>query len=211
MSFGSFLSKAAKLAGKAIVAVASEVINKGPLQINKQYLDKVASFNLDARQRSVLKLAKKNNEKALDMKREQSEISGNIKDLKSEVENLKSNEKTLLLDLVRLAKKLPINYDAQDKKGIELILSIKTDDIGVENEEVVNEFNKNRDLYLNEVNINSEPISTLEERIGDYDLLLKEKKSDYQDFFPELIEAMQNVKSFGDEMLRENNERMGKK
>ncbi|RRW60323.1 hypothetical protein EGJ48_22730 [Pantoea dispersa] len=211
MSFGSFLSKAAKFAGKAIVAVASEVINKGPLQINKQYLDKISRFNLDGFQRSEVDRAKRCNEKALSMKRDQSEISGKINELKSEIEELKAKEKVLLIELVQIAKKLPINYESQDKTGIDLILSISKDQIEVGDKEISDEFFEKRDLYSKVVDENSEPVSKLEDKICEHDISLKEKKSDYEDFFPELRDAMQSVKSFGDEILREHNERMSKK
>lgn len=45
MGIGDFLSKAASFLGKASVSIASEIINTGPLHINKQYLDKVLEFN----------------------------------------------------------------------------------------------------------------------------------------------------------------------
>ncbi|MEY0751393.1 hypothetical protein AB7292_20580, partial [Providencia rettgeri] len=61
MGFGDFLSKAAKLAGKAIVAVASEVVNQGGTTITKNYLEKVKNLNLNSRQREMILQAEKLN------------------------------------------------------------------------------------------------------------------------------------------------------
>ena len=61
MGFGDFLSKAAKFAGKAIVAVASEVMNQGGTTITKNYLEQAKRLNLDSRQRDMVQNAEKLN------------------------------------------------------------------------------------------------------------------------------------------------------
>ncbi|HEM8341834.1 TPA: hypothetical protein U2M54_003984 [Providencia rettgeri] len=79
MGFGDFLAKAAKLAGKAVVAVASEVVNQGGTTITKNYLEKVKNLNLNSRQREMILQAEKLNSRLSDQKRNQKNISNDIK------------------------------------------------------------------------------------------------------------------------------------
>jgi len=89
MGFGDFLSKAAKFAGKAIVAVASEVMNQGGTTITKNYLEQAKRLRLDPRQRDMVDNAEKLNNRLSEQKRNEKNISDDIKNNKTKINELK--------------------------------------------------------------------------------------------------------------------------
>lgn len=78
MSFWGFLSKAVEFAGDVI----GEAIDTGPLTINKKYLDSVSELRLEGYQRQLVTIAMDLNRKAFVLKKKQSSISIELKDLK---------------------------------------------------------------------------------------------------------------------------------
>ena len=85
MGFGNFLLKAANFAGKAIVAVASEVMSQGTTTITKNYLEQAQKLNLTSSQRSLVKDAETINNRLAEQKRYQKNISDDIKNNKEKI------------------------------------------------------------------------------------------------------------------------------
>lgn len=85
MGFGNFFSKALEFAGKAIVEIASEVVNQCPTAITKQYLEKAQKLNLTSRQRLLLEDASKMNNLLSQQMRNKRTISDNIKNNKEKI------------------------------------------------------------------------------------------------------------------------------
>lgn len=106
MGFGDFLSKAAKFAGKAIVAVASEVMNQGGTTVTKNYLEQAKRLNLNSMQRDMIQQAERLNNRLSEQKRNQKNISDNIKNNKSKIAELKSSIDGTEVELWMLSSKL---------------------------------------------------------------------------------------------------------
>ncbi|HHG0423315.1 TPA: hypothetical protein ACQEDL_004526 [Yersinia enterocolitica] len=106
MGFGDFLSKAAKLAGKAIVAVASEVMNQGGTTITKNYLEQAKKLNIDSRQRDMIQHAEKLNNRLSEKKRSEKNISDDIKNNKTKIAELKGEVDGKGIDVWVLLSKL---------------------------------------------------------------------------------------------------------
>ncbi|GLX65327.1 hypothetical protein KMU_33690 [Proteus vulgaris] len=137
MSFSDFFSKATKLAGKAIVAVASEVINQGPSTITKNYLEKASELRLTSSQQNLVERAKVLNQRFSFEKRDISDLSGKIKENKeksssidTELENKALSiwnmtsgliTKDGLFQLNKYQKTLFIVFNTDDKNKIPLL------------------------------------------------------------------------------------------
>jgi hypothetical protein len=106
MGFGDFLSKAAKFAGKAIVAVASEVMNQGGTTITKNYLEQAKRLNLDSRQRDMVQNAEKLNNRLSEQKRSQKNILDNIKENKTKIDELKEGIDSKAVEVWALCSQL---------------------------------------------------------------------------------------------------------
>ena len=113
MGFGDFLSKAASFIGKASVSIASEIVDTGPLYLNKQYLNKVIEFNeleLDFEQKKMILEAKKLNDRALSLKNTERELLRRIKEIQEDPASDKSELNRLKEDSDRYKQKYDETY-----------------------------------------------------------------------------------------------------
>lgn len=128
MGFGDFLSKAASFLGKASVSIASEIINTGPLHINKQYLDKVLEFNeleLDFEQKKKILEAKKLNARALSLKNTERDLLRRIKEMQEDPASDKSELNRLKEDSDRYKQKYDETYSCLKPLLDEIKSSVK--------------------------------------------------------------------------------------
>lgn len=106
MGFGDFLSKAAKFAGNAIVAVASEVMSQGGTTITRNYLEQAKKLNLDSRQQDMIQNAERLNNRLSEHKRNQKDTSDNIKENKSKITELEKGIDSKEVDVWTLCSQL---------------------------------------------------------------------------------------------------------
>lgn len=229
MSFGNFLSKALKLAGKAAVSVATEIINKGPLQINSQYLRKLSDLNLNGYQHNLVSQAQKMNNSAIDMKNEQRDISDQIKKSKNEIKKINDSKIHNMKNILSLIKE---NYpDLQSKILPNGVVKVTLADIGVElidfneflcyfNEAIPKTVNNSEFFQklksLTELHLSYQESSTSElleyEKTLECNIeLLREKKNEYSDFLSELHGILQKIREFGDPLFKEQQEKNNKR
>lgn len=229
MSFGNFLSKALKLAGKAAVSVATEIINKGPLQINSQYLRKLSDLNLNGYQHNLVSQAQKMNNSAIDMKNEQRDISDQIKKSKNEIKKINDSKIHNMKNILSLIKE---NYpDLQSKILPNGVVKVTLADIGVElidfneflcyfNEAIPKTVNHSEFFQklksLTELHLSYQKSSTSElleyEKTLECNIeLLREKKNEYSDFLSELHGILQKIREFGDPLFKEQQEKNNKR
>lgn len=229
MSFGNFLSKALKLAGKAAVSVATEIINKGPLQVNSQYLRKLSDLNLNGYQHNLVSQAQKMNNSAIDMKNEQRDISDQIKKSKNEIKKINDSKIHNMKNILSLIKE---NYpDLQSKILPNGVVKVTLADIGVElidfneflcyfNEAIPKTVNHSEFFQklksLTELHLSYQESSTSElleyEKTLECNIeLLREKKNEYSDFLSELHGILQKIREFGDPLFKEQQEKNNKR
>lgn len=229
MSFGNFLSKALKLVGKAAVTVATEIINKGPLQINSQYLKKLSDLNLNGYQHNLVSQAQKMNNSAIDMKNEQRDISDRIKKSKNEIKKINDFKINNMRNILSLIKE---NYpDLKSKILPSGVIEVTSVDTTIElvdfNEflyyfgEIIPKTANHSEFFqklksLTELHLSYQESSTSElleyEKTLEYDIeLLREKKNEYNDFSSELHGILQEVREFGDPLFKEQQEKNNKR
>ncbi|EMD0830869.1 hypothetical protein VP018_002727 [Morganella morganii] len=225
MSFGDFLSKALRLVGKTAISVATEIINKGPLQINSQYLRKLSELNLNGYQHNLVSQAQKMNNSAIDMKNEQRDISDRIKKSKNEIKKIND---TKIHNMKNILSLITENYpDLQSKILPNGIVKVTLADIGVElvdfndflchfSEAIPKAVNHTEFFQklksLTELHLSYQESSAFElleyEKTLEYDIeLLREKKNEYSDFSSELYGILQEVREFGDPLFKEQQEK----
>lgn len=203
MSFWGFLSKAVEFAGDVI----GEAIDTGPLTINKKYLDSVSELRLEGYQRQLVTIAMDLNRKAFVLKKKQSSISIELKDLKEK----KKSEITTKLnayskELISLAKEISPDSSISNGQVDNFISNFVLDMKKEEHKEIIIKFRELREKYSDFKSSTAELSDSLDIEISEHDSLLKQYKSDYSDFFPELRGAMMDVKAFGDQKLKEHRE-----
>lgn len=128
MGFGDFLSKAASFIGKASVSIASEIVDTGPLYLNKQYLNKVLEFNeleLDFEQKKMILEAKKLNDRALSLKNTERELLRRIKEIQEDPASDKSELNRLKEDSDRYKQKYDETYSCLKPLLDEIKSSVK--------------------------------------------------------------------------------------
>ncbi|MFJ4051471.1 hypothetical protein [Pseudomonas hunanensis] len=211
MSFGNFFSKAASLVGKAVVAIASEAVTQGPYIVNREYLNKVSKARLDSRQMREVERAKDLNSKVSSIKSEIDRMSGDIKDLKGKIKRIQKDRLDKAIGLLSLIKVVEPEFQGvEEAKSIEqkeeLIFGYLGDKeaLGAEQEEI-SKFLQLRDEY-SLFNAGAEKeFSELVEAIDKITPLVDERKNECRELFKDLRQAMSNVKSFGDQKIREMN------
>lgn len=106
MGFGDFLSKTARFAGKAIVAIASEVMNQGDTTLTKNYLETVKKLDLNSKQRDMIQQAERLNNRLSDQKRNQKNISESIKNNSTKITELKKVKESKEVEIWTISSKL---------------------------------------------------------------------------------------------------------
>lgn len=106
MGFGDFLSKTAKFAGRAIVAIASEVMNQGGTTLTKNYLETVKKLDLNSKQRDMIQQAERLNNRLSDQKRNQKNISESIKNNNTKITELKKVKESKEVEIWTVSSKL---------------------------------------------------------------------------------------------------------
>lgn len=211
MSFGNFFSKAASLVGKAAVAIASEAVTQGPHIVNKEYLNKVSKARLDSSQLIAVNRAKDLNSKVSSMKSEIDRMSGDIKNLKSKIKKIEKDRFDKAVGLLSLIQGVKPELQCIDEaKSIEqkeeLIFSFLEDkELQSTNQEEISKFLVLRDEY-SLFNAGAEKEASVQmEEIGKITPLIDERKVECRELFQDLRQAMYDVKSFGDQKIREMN------
>ena len=203
MSFGSFLSKAVKFAGKAIIEVAGAAINTGPLEINKQYLDKLSALDLDSHQRRLVYNASELNKKAFLIKQKQSDFSREIKSLKENKNEIAKSINSIAKELFSFAKKISpeisLGKTTLDSFISDFDLNIK-DEADKEN---FIKFSELRDEYFEYKQSTAELSNSLDVEIAEHESLLEQHKNEHLEFFQDLKNAINDVRDFGDEKFKE--------
>jgi hypothetical protein len=211
MSLGNFFSKAASLVGKAAVAIASEAITQGPHVVNKEYLNQVSKARLDNGQLMAVNRAKDLNSKVSSMKSEVDRMSGDIKDLKSRIKKTEKDRLDKAVGLLSLIKGVQPEFQGIDEaKSIEqkdnLIFDFLEDkEAQGARHECVSKLLEFRDEYSLFCASAERESSELMGEIGKIAPLVDEMKIQYRELFQELRQAMYDVKSFGDQKIREMN------
>lgn len=203
MSFWGFLSKAVEFAGDVI----GEAIDTGPLTINKKYLDSVSELRLEGYQRQLVTIAIDLNRKAFELKKKQSSVSIELKDLKEK----KKSEITTILnasskELISLAKEISPDSSISNGQVDDFISNLVLDVKKEEYKENIIKFRELREEYFDFKSSTAELSDSLDMKISEHESLLKQHKSEYSVFFPKLRGAMMDVKAFGDQKLKEHRE-----